>query len=246
MKFIVVFLALFSVCSQAETFDIATGEYAPWTDSGSESGGFVNALITKAFERMGHSVKFHYMPWKRALEDTRSGKYVASSFWFYDAEREVDFIHSEPLYEDRTVFFKTKTVGLETWNDWDDLKPYQIGATIGYTYTPEFWALGESGELSLQKVSSDEVNMKKLNGERIQLFPVSEVTGWGLVKQLFPDKRAEFSFLKKPLAVVKGHLLFSKVAPNHDKLVTQFNAAMEQIRQDGTYENVRKKVLGLD
>jgi polar amino acid transport system substrate-binding protein len=39
--------------------------------------GFVNPVITEAFQRKGDTVKYTYLPWKRAVAEAKEGKYSA-------------------------------------------------------------------------------------------------------------------------------------------------------------------------
>ena len=60
-----------------ETITIATLEYAPFTGKNLKFNGFVNHVIAEAFQRRGHGVKFAYLPWKRAVTETKNGQYPA-------------------------------------------------------------------------------------------------------------------------------------------------------------------------
>ncbi len=40
-----------------------------------ESHGFMTELIIEAFARVGYDATVKFLPWKRALESTKSGKY---------------------------------------------------------------------------------------------------------------------------------------------------------------------------
>ncbi|MEJ2097738.1 MAG: hypothetical protein P8Y38_11535, partial [Deltaproteobacteria bacterium] len=51
--------------SAAEIITIATLEYAPWTGKNLKDHGFVNHVITEAFQPKGYTVKYTYLPWKR-------------------------------------------------------------------------------------------------------------------------------------------------------------------------------------
>ena len=46
-----------------ETISIATLEYAPWTGKDLKNNGFVNHVISEAFQRKAYTVKYAYLPW---------------------------------------------------------------------------------------------------------------------------------------------------------------------------------------
>jgi polar amino acid transport system substrate-binding protein len=221
-----------------ETINITTGEYAPWTSEKLKHLGFSSHVISEAFKLEGYEVKFTFYPWKRVYEAAKSGdRFQASSWWYLSEERATEFHYSEPLLVDSTVFFHLKENAIPDWNNLDDLKGKRIGATAGYTYTPEFWEAAKSGHLDIQEASSDELNFKKLLKGRIDMFPTSDLVGQKLLKERFGSVAAEsVTFHPIPLLSSPGHLLFSKKLPNGNELVSIFNRGLAKLRESGRYD----------
>ena len=69
--------------SAEEIITIATLEYAPWTGKNLKSNGFVNHVITEAFQREGYTVKYTYLPWKRGVTETKRGEYSELSYVYW-------------------------------------------------------------------------------------------------------------------------------------------------------------------
>lgn len=222
---------------------IATGDYPPFIDANAADGGIVNQTVAEMAEKAGYSPSFEYMPWMRALELARAGRYHATSAWYFSEKRRKDFIHVGPVVEDRLVFFRRKSTALERWENLADLSPYKIGAVTGYTITAEFWQLADDGVLSVQLAPSDEANFRKLLAGRIDLYPVSEETGWHLVDRIFgPDDRALLDIVEMPLAVTHMYLLVSRAANDADSIAASLQAAL-----DGTKEPTDVSILsGID
>lgn len=97
-------LLVYSVSAE-EIITIATLEYHPWTGKNLKFNGFVNHVITESFQRKGYSTKFTYLPWKRAVIETKNGKYSALSYVYLDKDREKEFYLSEPISQEKIVFF---------------------------------------------------------------------------------------------------------------------------------------------
>ena len=125
--------------SAEKIITIATLEYHPWTGKNLKFNGFVNHVITEAFRRGGYTVKYAYLPWKRAVGETKRGDYAALSYTYFSKDREKEFYLSDPISAEKIVLFHLKTNPIKDWKNLDDLKIYKIGATRGYTYTKEFW-----------------------------------------------------------------------------------------------------------
>lgn len=236
----------YSIISRAETTVlIATGEYQPWVSESLKHKGFVSHVITEAFKKAGdYKVEFKFFPWKRAYESTKKGDYHATSFWFHSPDREKDFIYSEPVMTEKTVFFHLKSNPLKEWHKLTDLSGKTIGATTGYTYTKEFWDLAESGKLNVQTASADDKNFKKLFAARIDLFPMGTVAGFGLLAEKF-DKAAVHlvEFNPKPLVEAKGHLLFSRNNAQSEQLLNDFNKGVKQLQSEGLLDKWREDLL---
>jgi len=232
---VVSIVVLFTATVRAETIRIATTEYPPVTAEKSDHGGFVNRVIQEALSRQGYDVSFKYLPWKRALETGKKCKYDGVSFSFENAERAQDFAFSAVLSEHREVFFLNKSTQQPKWNALADLKGYKIGATRGYTYTEEFWQATEAKTLDIHLTSSDEQNFKKLGAKRIDLFPMDEITGWNLVNASLPVLKDALTTAEKPLRTTTGHLIFSKSCKMHPQHLEAFNAGLQTMKNDGTY-----------
>ena len=223
--------------SAAETITISTLEYAPWAGKDLKFNGFVNHVITEAFQRKGYSVKFAYLPWKRAVIEAKNGKYSALSYVYLSKDREKEFYLSDPISEEKIVFFHLKSNPIKDWSTLDDLKNYQFGATRGYTYTKEFWQAVESKRLKVDVADSDKQNFMKLFLGRIDIFPSGLVNGFSFLKKEFHTSKSRLiSYHPKPLSKTTGHLAFTKSKKNSENLRLIFNQGIAELKQEGLYD----------
>jgi polar amino acid transport system substrate-binding protein len=231
-------LASMQIASAGETIQITTGEFTPWTSDSLKHGGFSNHVITEAFKLEGYAVNFTFYPWKRVYEAARAGdRFQASAWWYSSEERARDFYYSDPLLIDSMVFFHLKNNPVPDWKTLDDFKGRRIGATAGYTYTPEFWDAAKSGRLDIQEASTDELNFKKLLKGRIDMFPTSDLVGQKLLKEKFePEQAGKVTFNPQPLMSSPGHLLFSRKSAASKELVVIFNRGLAKLRESGKYD----------
>ncbi|MDG9667085.1 transporter substrate-binding domain-containing protein [Hahella sp. CR1] len=219
-----------------ETITIATGEYIPWTSQEAPQGGFVNHVIQEAFKRQDIDVRFEYFLWARSYELARQGMFQAASYWVCSEDRQKDFICSDPLVEEKTVFFHSKSKVITQWDTLEDLRGYRIGATIGYTYTKEFWAAANSGMLNVGAVPEDEQNFNMLLMDRLDLCLMGQVAGLTLLRKKFPKYAADLiTYHPKPLVTATLHLLFPKANSDSKRLVRQFNMGLKQVWDEGLY-----------
>ncbi|MEM7696217.1 MAG: transporter substrate-binding domain-containing protein [Pseudomonadota bacterium] len=218
-------LALLAIpAASADALRVATGEYPPFTSSTAPGGGTVNAAMSEIGRAAGYTLSFTYLPWARALEMTRAGRYHATSFWYYSTAREDDFIHVGPVGTDRLVFFRRKNNPI-SYTQLEDLAPYSIGVVRSYTYTAELWQLGNAGVLRLQLAPDDMTNFRKLLAGRIDLYAISEQSGWHFIRTNFTKaEQAQLTTVDRPLSMAKIYLLVSRALENADEIAAALQA----------------------
>jgi polar amino acid transport system substrate-binding protein len=220
-----------------EIITVATLEYAPWTGKNLKFDGFVNHVITEALRRTGYSVKFSYMPWKRAVIETKNGNYSALSYVYLSKDRQQEFYLSNPISTEKIVFFHLQSNPIENWQTLGDLKDYKFGATRGYTYTKEFWQAVESKRLKVDVTDSDKQNFKKLLAGRIDIFPSGLVNGYSLLRNEFGAGKSHLlTYDPKPLSETTGHLAFTRRRKNSEILRQIFNQGLAELKQEGLYD----------
>jgi len=222
--------------SAEETITIATLEYHPWTGKNLKFNGFVNHVITEAFRRKGYTVRFIYLPWKRGVLETKKGKYAALSYVYLSKDREKEFYLSDPISEEKIVFFHLKSNPIKDWETLDDLSNYKFGATRGYTYTKEFWQAAESKRINVDITDSDRQNFRKLFAGRIDIFPSGLVNGSNFLQKEFSAGKSQLiSYHPKPLSKTTGHLAFTRNRKNSEHLLQAFNQGLAELKQEGLY-----------
>ena len=230
--------------SAEEIITIASLEYAPWTGKNLKSNGFVNHLITEAFQREGYTVKYTYLPWKRGVTETKRGEYSALSYVYWSKDRENEFYLSDPVSEEKIVFFHLKSNPINDWVALEDLKNYKIGATRGYTYTKEFWDAAKTKRITVDLANSDLQNFKKLLSGRIDIFPSGLVNGNSILQKEFDaSKSALLLYHSKPLSKTTGHLAFTRSRRDSENLRRIFNQGLVKLKKEGLFDKFREDLL---
>lgn len=241
------FAALATVVTVAESITVSTGDYEPYTLQTAKYGGLVNRVVKEAFQRKGVTVTFNYVPWARALYETKDGKNAqASSFWFPDKDRDKDYLSSAPITEHRELLFHLKSKPLPKYGSVLELTSLKFGATRGYSYTPEFLAAAKAGKLKVDETATDEQSLQKLLAGRIDVFPLDEVTGWKILsdpKAFAPGQKDLVTTGEKPFTLRTGHLLFPKSGPQSQVLLEKFNAGLQELKADGTLDKFKEDMV---
>jgi len=132
-----IFIAALTPASvSCEVVTIVSDCWKPYI-CGSEAGknGIAVDIFKTVFEKAGYNFEFKIVPWKRAIVDTRKGKYNA--IVCATKNDAPDFIYpEEPIAAQRTCFYADKN---STWKyeNIDSLSGKIIGVIGGYHYSKE-------------------------------------------------------------------------------------------------------------
>ena len=127
-----------------------------------------------------------FLPWKRALERTKDGKYDRLFTVWYRPEREEWFVFSNPLPANEIGFFRHKDHAL-SYASFEDLKDQTIGVVRGYAAPPGF----EEAGLKTAEATDDEENLRKLHKGRVELALVDKVVGTHTLNTVLSDAKSD-------------------------------------------------------
>ncbi|MEO4045826.1 transporter substrate-binding domain-containing protein [Pseudomonas sp. CAU 1711] len=230
--------------AEQKTVTISSGEFPPFTSAHLPHGGVVNQLVGEVFASQGYSVELHYMPWRRAKQEARSGRVVASSYWQCNEQNARDFLCSSPLKHEQYVFFYHKSKPLPDWQTLEDLRPYRIGATAGYSYSAAFWQAANAGLLQVELVQEDEQNIAKLLRGRIDILLLEPMVAYDLLARRFAPGTAHLlDYHPRPVVEMTGHLLISRKVPDAEALHAAFEAGLTELKASGRFDELWDALL---
>ncbi|HSY28439.1 MAG TPA: ABC transporter substrate-binding protein, partial [Burkholderiaceae bacterium] len=125
-----------------------------------------------------------------------------------------------------------------------DLRPYQIGATLGDHYSNEFSELEAAGILHVDYANDDTSNMRKLLLGRIDLFPMEETSGQFLVKEIFPSaEQGKISFQDNAIWTVPTYFVIRRGYPKAKEIIERFDRGYHQLAQSGELSKLIDETL---
>lgn len=215
------------------TLVIVTGEIPPAVSQKADQS-FLTAVFQVVGQEMGMDFEFRFLPWKRceaavdALEAWGAIPYVPTP------DRRKKYAFSDRLYNSASKLFGCSVDGSENLTAYSvlsELKTYRIGGVRGYWYERLF---RDSG-IELHLVTDEGQNIQKLYWERIDLAPFDETAGWYMINKLFPKERDRFFTLMPALSTKDSFLMTSKRYPGTFLLLARFNAALNKVKENGTF-----------
>ncbi|WP_028450381.1 substrate-binding periplasmic protein [Chitinibacter tainanensis] len=226
-------LLLASPATLAIEITLANGEWPPILGEKLPGYGYGSQIVSRAFALQGITVNYEFMPWRRALEETRGGRFHGTLLWTSTPERRTDFYYSLPVYRSQTVLFYHRQQPV-SWRDPESLRHSRVGMSNGYFYGPRWRSLQQQQWFQVDQANNDAQSLAKLYAGRIAAFPCEEVVCDYLIGTTLPPQ-ARFSLLYDPNPVHSEnlHLLISKKIPQGDWLVKQFDRGLQRMRQTG-------------
>ena len=236
-------LALFALGAQADTLRIATGELPPYATQTRPDQGMALAIVRRSFELVGHKVEYHFLPWTRAQSETKAGLWDASAHWGASEQRRRDFLLSDNILTEQWLLVHRRAIKLD-WQQLSDLKPYTLGYVRDYTYTPEFWALLQKGELRGDNTPDDLIGLRKLLLGRIDVLPAERNVACDLLHRNFtPAEAAQLAAHPRLLTdSFTTHLILSPQVPRSALLLADFNRGLKKLQESGEHARLLKSV----
>lgn len=214
---------------------VTNGEWPPYLGESLPHRGLASRIVTEAFAVTGIEVEYGFFPWSRALKLAEIGEWDAAAVWLPSPERSLAFRVSDPVIDARYVFFHLRERKF-SWKSVADLKGLKIGATISYHYGKEFQDAEKAGIISVERVPTDEQNLKKLLLGRIDIFPMDDIVGREMLKSILPPEKADsVSFHPTPLHSDPLCLMISRRIPGSAELAAKFNRGLATLRASGRH-----------
>jgi polar amino acid transport system substrate-binding protein len=213
-------VAPLDVATAAKPLRIASGDYPPYADPRRADGGIVTARLRAAFAQQGVTTHFEYMPWARALEQTRRGFFDASSYWWSDEELPRDFHLSRPLVSNALRWLRRRDRPLRPGDT--------VALVLGYNYPPGVQAALRRLRLRSQTVHQDLAGIRMVLLARAQAIPVDEGNACELVAQLSQKERDLLTLqpAAEPLDLQPGVVLLPRVLAQSGERLRLLNAGL--------------------
>jgi polar amino acid transport system substrate-binding protein len=232
---------LFVFCSHAlwaeerEELTISVGDWPPFFVEGEPGQGKVARLVRDVFAEQGYDVTFHFLPWKRAYREAATGRHDATAIWMFAEDREKDFRYSNAVMREKFVLFHRKGTDIQ-WESIEDLAGLTLGASIGYSYGPDFDRAARQEKITVEQAASTELNFRKLFYGRIDAFPEEISVGYYILRRETAQPEAEeITHHPRPLLENESFLLFPRNDPEAEKHLHAFNRGLQHFRESGRY-----------
>lgn len=161
--------------AQAASITIVADEWCPYNcEPGSDKPGFMIEIAQQVLGPAGHTIDYKNLPWSRAIEETRKGKFSA----IVGAARDdaEDFVFPGSALASSATVFAVRKGDPWRYTGIPSLAGVSVGTIQDYSYSEEFDAYVEANGKDSAKIQAAtgedalSINMKKLDAKRIGAF----------------------------------------------------------------------------
>ncbi|WP_316897753.1 transporter substrate-binding domain-containing protein [Pseudodesulfovibrio indicus] len=243
----VVALALLLTVRAASALDeivLTSGDWPPYYSPELAFGGAANQVVSESFALAGVHASFVFVPWRRALEMARTGKAQGSAGWMRMANRERDFLFSDPLFESVRVFFHRKDMPFD-WRSLDDVRDLRVAVTLG---SAEEFPLEEvlargTGRLDIAQDYAS--GMKKLLLGRVDVYACNLAVGLFILDHRVGPGASAIIYHPRPIFSETNHLLLDRNLVGAEELMARFNEGLRKLRESGRYDVIFRDIPAL-
>jgi polar amino acid transport system substrate-binding protein len=219
----------FSTPAFSDTVYLTSLTWPPYSGKALNEQGASVALAKAAFKAMGHELKVDFFPWSRAVKHASQpdSKYAGYFPEYYYESNEFSF--SNPMGKGPLGLIENKKKPI-VWSAVKDLTQYKIGVVQDYVNTAEVDALIASGKIKAQTATSDETNIRKVAGGRIDAAVIdTNVFSYLLANSKDLEKAQEQVQINAKLLTEKELFVAFKNSTEGKKWLAIYNEGLKNI-----------------
>ncbi len=214
---------------------LASGTWSPFTDK-PENPHHAIDIVQEALKRAGHEAEGTIVHPQELMVALEKGEFDGSEALWITEERLEYMLYSRPYLENRLILLAR--AGTEVNVDrLEDPKEKKIGVVKNYAYGPE--VLDAFGPQFIEH-SSDSDSLRALLKGELDYIIVDELLAYYMFR--YEPERANRLLAASDIAfATKGlHLAIRKDFPGAEQIIEDFNAQIDHMVRDGTYNDILK------
>jgi polar amino acid transport system substrate-binding protein len=232
--------------SSAEVLPVVGDDNAKpknWLNADAMPVGIQIELLEEISRRTGIEFTFELAPWKRSFVLSENGKAAIIGF-SKTKERERLWDYSAPLYFDELVFVVRKNDTFD-FTDLESIGGRMVGVKSGATYGDDFEQAKKDGHITIVETTDREDQLRMLVARRVDLVLLSpgRIALETIIaeNEWLSDHRDDFEILSPAYKLDPNYIGIPK-SLNKSHLLPDINEAIDQIRADGTYDEIVQRV----
>ncbi|WP_319524393.1 transporter substrate-binding domain-containing protein [uncultured Desulfosarcina sp.] len=219
---------------------LAAFDYQPFFyQESNEIHGLGVDLGNELFRRLHLETELTLYPLKRALEYMKDGTVDAIMILVKTPERERFLVYSEPLVPAKGYIWSAadRQGGPVNFERLEDLRPYKIGVTVGYSYGGPMDAFLKS--INTDAAPQEYLSFKKLMAHRVDIVPATDIIAGSMIKK-HPEFHGKFAHSSKPFHEADYYMGIGKKS-GLAQMVPLLNKTITEMKAEGFVDKIIKK-----
>ncbi len=223
--------------ASADTVRMLANTSPPYADQKLPDNGLALELVTHIMKRAGYESEISIETWSRAMEGVRIGVYDALASAWHSAEREQDFLFSDPYLDSRLILLQRRDDPM-VYDDLSDLRGRRLGVRVDYAYGVDF---SEVPGLVLVEENHLIQNLLNLLNGSVDLVIGDQRTVALQLEEYLKGQRHNVQVAAIDLPGRSRHVAASRELAGSEKLVEAFNRALAETKKDGSHAAIVRK-----
>jgi polar amino acid transport system substrate-binding protein len=215
---------------------IAIGEWSPYVSKKLDAYGYAAEIVTKSFKNVGIDIEFEFLPWARSIERAKRADVLGTFPWGLNKDKKdsFDITTTFCFTEEKFIYLKKNSNMPNDFTSSDDLKNIRVSSIKDYSHID----LMEKYEIEFDVSNNDSQAITKLLGDRFDTYPVNPLIAMAIMQSEHPERIDDIDFLPTPLIKIEMGLLISKIHPDQQYYIQEFNKGLKILIDSGEYDNI--------
>lgn len=238
IRLVLLFLGV-AMPAKSEQFQVVGAEFPPlmYVKDGNPAGLSVELLQMMLQNLKDVDVKIEFHPVPRMLKIVAAEKNAFTLSITRNQERESQFKWVGPICPRTNALFKLKARSDLQIKILQDLHPYKIGVGRGYAAVNDLLNAGIPKE-QIEEVTEDAQNVKKLFMQRIDFVATTDLVFAHVLQQ----EGHQLNEVEQAMILdAKYQYYYAFHKETDEKIIPQFQQALDQLKQSGEYDALLKK-----
>jgi len=233
--FITLMMTLMSSHAEpSKNLSVTASPWSPYVSRDLPDNGLAVSIAMTALKKAGYEPTFALQQWPNDLEETQLGRYdVIASLWFTE-ERDRDLVFSSPMIENRVKLMVRTDSDILVPNP-EALKGHRVGVVEDYAYTQGAY---KNLAVDFVKTGSVEENLQRLLAGEIDIAVVDETVALYVLNNKIPGGIKQIRFVDNTVSTRGLRIAVSRKRSDAEQIVSAFDAALQSMKDDGTYLDI--------